>query len=693
MPDTDANSTPVTAVKGVGEKLAEKLARLGIFTVQDLLLHLPCRYEDRTRIMEIGAIRPGQRVSIVGRIEHTDIAYGRRRSLISRVDDGTGCINLRLFYFSRAQQNNLQQGNWVACFGEVRYGRNAFEMVHPEYKTSQQKPDPDPDEKLTPVYPATEGVSQLILRRIIGNAIDNHASGMTELIPGEYLEASEMPTLHNAVVDLHRPEAGDTLPDLESGGTPAQRRLSIEELLAHHLGFLLLRERRRELTAPALTGKQAVTGGLLPGLGFELTRAQRRVVSEVLADLSGTVPMLRLVQGDVGSGKTVVAAAAVVCAAASGFQSALLAPTELLADQHARTLSAWLSPLGISIVCLSSRMPAAGRRAALTGLSDGSAQVAVGTHALFQQDVAFRRLALVVVDEQHRFGVDQRMAMRDKGQREGMMPHQLIMTATPIPRTLAMTFYTELDVSSVDELPPGRTPVDTVVVPEDRREEVVQRIRHACGDGRQAYWVCPLIEESEALRAQAITGTAKLLHQALPDARIGLVHGRMKPAEKNKVMTAFREGGLDVLVATTVIEVGVDVPNASLMIIENAERLGLSQLHQLRGRVGRGHQKSACVLLYKSPLGEHARFRLAALRDTTDGFEIARKDLQLRGPGEVLGTRQTGAQKMRVADLVRDRELLPEVLTLGKKMMRRYPDRVPPLIRRWVSSAEQYGSV
>jgi len=693
MSNTDCNDTPVTAITGVGEKLAEKLARLGIDSVQDLLLHLPYRYEDRTHVSAIGSVRPGHRAAIIGRIECTDITYGRRRSLISRISDGTGWINIRLFYFSRAQQNNLKQGNWIACFGEVRFGRATFEMVHPEYRVSQQKPATDPDERLTPVYPATEGVSQLILRRITGKAIDGHWSDLPELIPGDYLKGPELPTLQKAILDLHRPEVGSSLEDLEAGSTPAQRRLSIEELLAHHLGFQMLRERRRTLSAPALTAVDAVTEGLLPGLGFEPTGAQRRVVGEVLADLSRPAPMLRLVQGDVGSGKTVVAAAAVVCAAASGFQSALLAPTELLAEQHARTLLAWLTPLGIRSVYLSGRMSAASRRTALAGMADGTVQVAVGTHALFQQDVEFPRLALVVVDEQHRFGVDQRMAMRDKGQLEGMMPHQLIMTATPIPRTLAMTFYTELDVSSIDELPPGRTPVDTVVVPEERREEVVQRIRVACGGGRQAYWVCPLIDESDVLRAQDISGTAKLLHQSLPDARIGLVHGRMKAAEKDKVMTAFRDGKLEVLVATTVIEVGVDVPNASLMIIENAERLGLSQLHQLRGRVGRGDRKSACVLLYKPPLGEHARFRLAALRDTTDGFEIARKDLELRGPGEVLGTRQTGAQKMHVADLVRDRELLPEVLSLGKKIMRHHPDRVQPLIRRWVRNAEQYGYV
>jgi ATP-dependent DNA helicase RecG len=613
--------------------------------------------------------------------------------LLCRISDGTGWINIRLFYFSRAQQNNLTRGSWITCFGEVRFGRASFEMVHPEYRVSKEEPSVDPDERLTPVYPATEGVSQLILRRITGRAIEGYSFDLPELIPDEYLKGSELPTLRDAIVDLHRPEAGSSLHHLESGDTPAQHRLSVEELLAHHLGFQMLRQRRRAMSAPALDAGDSVSRGLLPGLGFELTRAQHRVVDEVLGDLSQPVPMLRLLQGDVGSGKTVVAAAAVVCAAASGFQSALLAPTELLAEQHARTISAWLAPLGINTIYLSGRMSAANRRIALAGMADGSVQVAIGTHALFQQEVDFERLALVVVDEQHRFGVDQRMAMRNKGQSDDMMPHQLIMTATPIPRTLAMTFYTELDVSSIDELPPGRTPVDTVVVPEDRREEVIQRIRLACGNGRQAYWVCPLIDESEALRVQDISGTAKLLHESLPDASIGLVHGRMKPAEKDKIMTAFRDGRLDVLVATTVIEVGVDVPNASLMIIENAERLGLSQLHQLRGRVGRGHQKSACVLLYKPPLGEHARFRLAALRDTTDGFEISRKDLELRGPGEVLGTRQTGMQKMRVADLVRDRGLLPEVLALGKKMMSQYPDRVQPLIRRWVRSAEQYGHV
>ena len=693
MADTDCIAVPVTEVKGVGPQMAVRLGRLDIFSVQDLLLHLPFRYEDRTRITPIGSAQPGQRLAIIGKVEHAEVAYGRRRSLISRISDGTGWINIRLFYFSRAQQNNLKRGNWLSCFGEVRHGRESLEMVHPEYRVSPHKPDQDAAETLTPVYPATEGVSQSTLRRIVANVIQSHTSLLTELIPLDYLKPMELPTLESAIASLHQPEANAHLQNLETGNTPAQRRLSIEELLAHHLSFLKLREQRRSLPATALNDLKGRVPDLLQRLGFKLTGAQHRVVGEVLADLSRPTPMLRLVQGDVGSGKTVVAAAAVCCAAASGLQSVVLAPTELLAEQHARTLGSWLDPLGISTVYLSSRMTAAARRSALAELADGRAMVAVGTHALFQNDVNFQDLALVVVDEQHRFGVDQRLAMRDKGRTGARVPHQLIMTATPIPRTLAMTFYTELDVSSIDELPPGRTPVDTVVVPEERRDEVIQRIHHACASGRQVFWVCPLIDESEALPAQAVSVTAKVLHQCLPEARIGLVHGRMKSAEKDKVMMSFRDGGLDILVATTVIEVGVDVPNASLMIIENAERLGLSQLHQLRGRVGRGSRQSACVLLYKSPLGEPARFRLAALRSTTDGFEIARQDLELRGPGEVLGTRQTGAQKMRVADLVRDRNLLPPVLDLGKKMMRHHPQHVRALIERWVRSSEQYGHV
>lgn len=693
MAKTDCAEVPVTKIKGVGPQLASKLHRLGILSVQDLLFHLPFRYEDRTQRVAIGSVQPGQRALIVGKIEQTGIAYGRRRSLVSRISDGTGWINLRLFNFTTAQQNNLRRGLWLSCYGEIRYGRSTLEMVHPEYRVSAEEPSVDTSQTLTPVYPATEGVSQYTLRRIINNAIQSYVSLLTELIPEQLLKTRNLPKLEQAVIDLHQPSRDADLESLAAGDTVAQRRLSLEELLAHHLSFLQLRVQRNSLRAPVLKDRGSGVPRLHAVLGFALTTAQRRVTAEVLQDLARSTPMLRLVQGDVGSGKTVIAAAAIMRAAENGLQSAVLAPTELLAEQHFRTLSGWFDSLNLGSVCLSSRMAARQRRLTLSQLASGQALVAVGTHALFQDDVEFSRLALVVVDEQHRFGVDQRLAMRDKGRTEGVIPHQLIMTATPIPRTLAMTFYTDLDVSNVDELPPGRTPVDTVVVPEERRDEVIQRIRHACRSGRQVYWVCPLIDESEALAVQDVSSTEKVLRQALPGAVIGLVHGRMKSAEKDKVMAAFRDKKVDVLVATTVIEVGVDVPNASLMIIENAERLGLSQLHQLRGRVGRGQQQSACVLLYKSPLSEHARIRLAALRDTTDGFEIARQDLDLRGPGEVLGTRQTGTQRMRVADLIRDRNLLPAVHELGQKMMRQYPKRVPALIKRWVTLGDQYGHV
>lgn len=693
-PDSkESGNAPVTGVSGVGPQLASKLNRVGITTVQDLLLHLPFRYEDRTQRIPMGAVRAGQRCFIVGRIEQTGITFGRRRSLVSRVSDGTGWVNLRLFHFTKAQQNNLKRGHWVSCFGEVRQGRSALEMAHPEYKVSPEEPVPDEQETLTPVYPTTEGVSQSMLRRIISNGLKSHGRLLQDLIPFELLEREHLPGLRQAVSELHNPSRRTDLNLLIRGDSGAQRRLSLEELLAHHLSFLQLRAQRNSLGAPSLKVDKKRVSRLIQELGFTLTAAQRRVTEDVLRDMAGSVPMLRLVQGDVGAGKTVVAAAAIMRAVESGFQSAVLAPTELLAEQHARTLRGWFAPFGVDVASLSSRMKVRERRSALSGLSNGGTLIAVGTHALFQENIVFNRLALIVVDEQHRFGVDQRMAMRNKGRMPGMIPHQLIMTATPIPRTLAMTFYTDLDVSSIDELPPGRSPVETVVVPEERRHEVVDRIRHACGGGRQVYWVCPLIDESETLSIQNVSSTEKLLRQALPEARIGLVHGRMKSQEKDDVMQRFRDGKLDILVATTVIEVGVDVPKASLMIIENAERLGLAQLHQLRGRVGRGEEKSACVLMYKSPLSEHARTRLAALRETTDGFEIARRDLDLRGPGEVLGTRQTGMQKMRVADLIRDRELLPMVFEMGKEMAEKHPAQVPRLIERWVRQGEQYGQV
>ncbi len=691
-PET-VTALPVTAVKGVGAQVATKLERLGISTVQDLMFHLPLRYQDRTRITPIGAARAGTEVSVVGRIELCEVAFRRRRSLLARISDGTGALTIRLFHFSKSQQANLSRGRWVHCFGEVRRGPSSVEMVHPEYRVSDAPPQQERPAGLTPVYPLTEGIGQVALRRLVARAIADYLVQVEELLPAPVLERLGYPQLAAALAYVHGPPADADQERLATGTHPAQQRLAFEELLAHHLSLRAIRLHRRTHRAPTLTVRPHALDTFWARLKFSPTAAQRRVTREILQDLSRPQPMLRLLQGDVGSGKTVVAAAAAVCAAENGLQTAIMAPTELLAEQHACNFRDWLGPLGIETGVLSARTTAAARRAAQERLRAGDLAVVAGTHALFQAGVEFACLGLVVVDEQHRFGVDQRLALRDKGRSRDQHPHQLIMTATPIPRTLAMTFYADLDVSSIDELPPGRKPVQTVVVPEARRRDVVYRVERACAQGRQAYWVCPLIDESDTLEAQAATDLAARLAEALPKIRVGLIHGRMKPADKDRVMDRFRAGDVDLLVATTVIEVGVDVPNASLMIIENAERLGLSQLHQLRGRVGRGCLDACCVLLYRPPLSRPARTRLAALKDTTDGFAIARHDLELRGPGEVLGTRQTGLQALRVAELVRDRGLLPKVEEVGRTLLDRYPDRVAPLIRRWVGQTQDYANV
>ncbi len=691
----DLAKIPVTSIDGVGGQLAARLDRLRIRSVQDLLFHLPLRYQDRTRAAPVGGLRLSQHALVIGRIEHTAVTYGRRRALLTRISDGTGALTIRLFHFSQAQQRNLRRGRWLQCFGEVRPGPATLEMIHPEYRVTDRPARPDPSAGLTPVYPITEGLTQARLRRIIDAALADHLGSVVELLPKKILLSLGYPALREALSYLHHPPATVSPEQLATGQEPVQQRLAFEELLAHHLSLRLLRERRQRLRAPVLAGDAACRAAedFMAQVGFQPTAAQRRVVSEIGRDLERDVPMLRLVQGDVGSGKTLVAAASAVRAAATAHQTAVMAPTELLAEQHWRTFSGWLEPMQINVGWLSGQLPARERRAAQAALAAGEIDVMVGTHALFQAGVEFSRLGLVVVDEQHRFGVDQRLALRDKGQLGDHVPHQLIMTATPIPRTLAMTFYADLDVSSIDQLPPGRRPVDTVVVPESRRPEVVARVAAACADGRQAYWVCPLIDESEALDIQAATAIADALSLALPDHAVGLVHGRMRGTEKERAMQRFRNGEIDVLVATTVIEVGVDVPNASLMIIENSERLGLSQLHQLRGRVGRGAVESVCVLLYHPPLGATAQFRLAALRETSDGFEIARRDLELRGPGELLGTRQTGLQRMRVADLARDRALLPKIQAVGQRMMRGHRGAVTALVDRWVGGGEDYSNV
>ena len=690
----DIATLPITTLKGVGPKLKDKLEqRLGWRSVQDALFHLPFRYQDRTRLTPIGSLRPGQEALVCGTVELTDVVFRGRRSLLCRVSDGSGFLTLRFFHFSAAQQNNLERGRQLRIFGEARSGPAGLEMIHPEYEVLGPDSEPQPEARLTPFYPTTEGVHQLSVRKLVAQAIDRHLAGIPEWLPEELLSELKLPSLRDALHDVHRPPAQAPVDELEQGRHPAQRRLAFEELLAHHLSLKRVRARQQDQKAPCLRGDARLTSSLLAALPFSLTAAQKRVLEEIGNDLKRAYPMQRLVQGDVGSGKTVVAALAALTAVEDGFQVAIMAPTELLAEQHWRNFNHWLQPLGVEVAWLSGKLSARNRRSMLELISSGRAPVAVGTHALFQEEVEFAKLGLVVVDEQHRFGVHQRLLLREKGRRQGMVPHQLIMTATPIPRTLAQAFYADLDVSVIDELPPGRKPVETVVLPDTRRAEVVERVHAACRDGRQTYWVCPLIEESDLLQAEAATETAAVLTTALPELRIALVHGRMKPAEKEAVMHAFKEGAIQLLVATTVIEVGVDVANASLMIIENAERLGLSQLHQLRGRVGRGAAQSSCVLLYHAPLSENARERLSILRKTHDGFEIARRDLEMRGPGEVLGTRQTGEQAFHIADLVRDQALLPRIEHAASLLQQKYPRHVTPLIQRWLGLREHYGEV
>lgn len=684
----------MTQLRGIGERVAQSLQRLGIVTVQDVLFHLPLRYQDRTRVTAIGALRAGDEVVIEGEVQLAEIAFGRRRALLVRVSDGTGSLTLRLFHFSTQQQRAFERGRRVRCFGEVRRGPATLELVHPEYRFVIAGAEEGAEETLTPIYPTTEGVGQATLRRLTDAALLLlHAGALTEWLPDDVLRMLKMPVLDTALRLLHRPPPEVDLAALCTGRHPAQQRLAFEELLAQHLSLRRLRERMKRHRAPMLRGDGTLSSALAAALPFRLTRAQRRVIDEVRADLAEDHPMLRLVQGDVGSGKTVVAALCALGAIEAGYQVALMAPTELLAEQHLKNFAHWLTPLNVAVGWLGGKSRGRARQQALEALSAGATQLMVGTHALFQDDVRFNNLGLVIVDEQHRFGVHQRMALRNKGQAGDSHPHQLIMTATPIPRTLAMTAYADLDTSVIDELPPGRSPVTTVALPDTRRGEVLQRVESVCAGGGQAYWVCTLIEESETLQAQAAEETAQQLAAALPQLRVALVHGRMKAAVKEGVMAAFNAAAIDLLVATTVIEVGVDVPNASLMIVENPERLGLAQLHQLRGRVGRGAAQSHCVLLYKPPLSDNARERLAILRETNDGFEVARRDLELRGPGEVLGTRQSGMLQLKVADLLRDQALIPQVQRVAAELFSRYPGHVDPLIRRWLGEAPRYGTV
>jgi ATP-dependent DNA helicase RecG len=676
--------------------LAPKLARLGVEQPQDILFVLPARYEDRTRVVPIGSLQPGMRAVVEGEVLLAEIVFRRRRTLLVRLADGAGSLTLRFFYFSNAQREGLARGTRLRCHGEVRRGPLGLEIVHPEYRRIVGLGEPLP-QTMTPIYPATEGLTQGRLRALVDRALRAFDSGgVAELLPESLLQRSGLPSLRAALEFVHRPPVGTQLAELAAGRHPAQRRLAFEELLAHQLSLMELRRHTRRDHALALNDALGLQPRLLAALPFSLTAAQRRVLDEVERDLEASTPMARLVQGDVGCGKTVIAAAAAARAIGSGVQVAFMAPTELLAEQHARSLIGWFEPLGVTVSLLTGSQPARTRRAALQAVASGSAQLCVGTHALFQEEVRFGNLGLAIIDEQHRFGVQQRLQLASKGSaataRE-RTPHQLIMSATPIPRTLAMTLYADLDVSVVDELPPGRTPVRTVVVPEEKRAAIVARIDEACRSGRQAYWVCPLIEESEELAASAAEETAAALAEALPAHRVELLHGRMPSKQKDHIMQRFAAGHIQLLVATTVIEVGVDVANASLMVIENAERMGLAQLHQLRGRVGRGVHESSCVLLYRSPLSQMARARLAAIRETNDGFRIARRDLQLRGPGELLGRRQTGLAQLRVADLARDADMLDEVRATAAQMLQVMPERIAALRTRWIGEREQYGRV
>jgi ATP-dependent DNA helicase RecG len=683
----------ITSLKGVGPSMADKLEKIGLISLQDLLFHLPNRYEDRTRVTSIRDCFPGVFTNIIGEITESQIISGKRRMLLVTVQDGSGTVNLRFFRFTASQKNNLALGVNIRCYGEIKRGARGFEIIHPEYKPlDEDQPLTPVEETLTPVYPTTDGLRQITLRNLTEQALIRLQRGQVEeLLPDEFNLQNY--SLEEALALIHRPPPDTSVIQLEEGKHPAQLRLIKEELLAHNLSMLKLRQSSDVHKSVSLTAKEALSGKFLASLPFSPTNAQARVVKEIRKDLAQAQPMMRLVQGDVGSGKTLVAALAAITAISEGFQVALMAPTEILAEQHAINFQNWFEPLDINVGWLAGKTKAKARRHALEHIENGNMQMIVGTHALFQDQVNFHKLALIIIDEQHRFGVHQRLSLREKGAFEGNYPHQLIMTATPIPRTLAMTAYADLDTSIIDELPPGRTPINTVALPDTRRDDVVERIRKGCvQDNRQAYWVCTLIEESEVLQCQAAEDTAVYLQEQLSELKIGLVHGRMKAAEKQSVMKSFKEGDLDLLVATTVIEVGVDVPNSSLMVIENPERLGLAQLHQLRGRVGRGTVASHCVLMYKSPLSKTAIKRLAVLRESNDGFVIAQKDLEIRGPGELLGTKQTGLADLKIADLLRDSHLIPEVQQHAYLIWKKHPKNAQAIIQRWMGEREHFSN-
>lgn len=690
-PAPSLDKLPVSALKGVGASFALALARLNLRTVQDVLFHLPMRYLDRTCVVPIGDLTPNTSVVIEGAVVRCDVAMGRRRSLLVTLRDETGQVNLRFFHFNAAQKAQFAAGTQVRCFGDPRLGSSGIELYHPEYEVIHPGEAYKPvDQSLTPIYPTTEGLSQARLRKLTAQAIEMmRISPPAELLPREMNQQFQISSLSEALAYVHFPPKDAPIPLLLCGTHPYQQRLAFEEMLAHHLALQHSRALARAELAATLPADTTLLQRFYDRLPFALTGAQRRAIRDIHIDMAQQKPMLRLVQGDVGSGKTLVAAAAALAAAGQGWQVALVAPTEILAEQHKRNFEAWLAPLGFQVTWLVGRLTTKQKQAALDMIEQGAAHLVVGTHALFQEHVRFARLGLMIIDEQHRFGVHQRLSLRDKSA-AAMRPHQLVMTATPIPRTLAMTAYADLDLSVIDELPPGRTPVNTVLVSQQRRADVIERVRSACREGRQAYWVCTLVEDSETLAAAAAEEMAGQLREALAELQVGLIHGRLKGREKEETMARFKAGELNLLVATTVIEVGVDVPNASLMIIENPERLGLAQLHQLRGRVGRGRAESHCVLLYGNPLSRVAKQRLQVMRSTCDGFVIAEQDLNIRGPGELLGTRQTGALQFRLADLQRDAQMIPAIQHTAGLIQAHHSGVAEALIQRWFGHQQDY---
>ena len=681
--------TDLIDLKGVGPALVSKLQKLKVHNQYDLLFLLPIRYEDKTSLHKISALVAGEKALIQGFIVLTTVVYRGRRMLISQLSDDTGIITLRFFHFSKQQARRLAKNTVVRCFGQTRKTASGLEMIHPEYQIINPENPAPLEAGLTPIYPTTEGLQQGRLRKIVRAALEQQIDTIEELLPASIVKELGLVPLTESLREIHQPSQKNIVNDHQS---LARKRLIIEELLANQLALKRLKRHTKKEPAMALANR-LLKESLIKNLPFKLTKSQARVVEEIEMDLKKNQPMMRLLQGDVGSGKTIVAALAMLIAVGSKQQAALMAPTELLAEQHFNNVVSWFEPLGVSVALLKSKLSAKDRRTVLAGIANGTIDIIVGTHALFQPSVVYKNLALVVVDEQHRFGVEQRLSLMKKSSDRNTVPHQLIMTATPIPRTLAMTAYGDLDASIITELPKGRGNIKTIVVPEEKRSQVMDKISKECALGRQSYWVCPLIEESEELNFQAAESTYVFLQEKLKRLSIGLVHGKLSSVKKTKAMENFINGNTNILVATTVIEVGVDVANSSVMVIENAERLGLTQLHQLRGRIGRGRHESICILLYKKPLSLVAKERLAAIRATNDGFLIAEKDLQLRGPGELLGTRQKGLIGLRIADIMRDAYLLPAINKLTVNIEQNHPDLIEKIVRRWVGDQLEYRNV